>query len=314
VIVFDGDFVDRGAESIEVLCTLLLLKAQYPHRVYLLRGNHEATESLWESVTELFAALPIAARTNTAFIVHGGIPCANFDLDTDLASISYTDRSILKSTTVLPPIEGSNDANISSNAAVSVACCQGLELIQGLIWSDPDVNLHGSYKETKDNPRGCGVVFAPKVAQMFLEKNQLKYLVCGHQAVEQGVEVMNCGHGCSIITVFSTGLYPGGTGTNLGGILHLTDNGNYQIDSFQLKSKTKMNHANEEHHGAIETIQSLIVAHHRELAGSFHGIQDSSGYVTAYDWAQVLGKVLNLEDMPWRALRSTLLPSNAIGD
>jgi hypothetical protein len=35
-VVFDGDFVDRGPESLEVICILLLLKLAYPDHVYLL--------------------------------------------------------------------------------------------------------------------------------------------------------------------------------------------------------------------------------------------------------------------------------------
>jgi len=39
--VFNGDFVDRGAHSLEVIGLLLALKVSMPNRVWLVRGNHE---------------------------------------------------------------------------------------------------------------------------------------------------------------------------------------------------------------------------------------------------------------------------------
>jgi hypothetical protein len=39
--VFNGDFVDRGAHSLEVIGLLLALKVSMPNRIWLVRGNHE---------------------------------------------------------------------------------------------------------------------------------------------------------------------------------------------------------------------------------------------------------------------------------
>jgi hypothetical protein len=39
--VFNGDFVDRGVQDLEVVLLLLALKLCKPEAIFLIRGNHE---------------------------------------------------------------------------------------------------------------------------------------------------------------------------------------------------------------------------------------------------------------------------------
>jgi hypothetical protein len=42
--LFNGDMVDRGPMSFEIVIVLLAMKLASPNAVHILRGNHETTE------------------------------------------------------------------------------------------------------------------------------------------------------------------------------------------------------------------------------------------------------------------------------
>src|SRR4029079_17785317 len=42
ILIFLGDYVDRGKYSLEVLLSLCSIKSQFPNNMFMLRGNHEA--------------------------------------------------------------------------------------------------------------------------------------------------------------------------------------------------------------------------------------------------------------------------------
>lgn len=86
--VFNGDFVDRGANGVEVVLTLLALKVAHPDHVHLNRGNHEdelvatmygfqsevlakyGSEGVFDLFTLVFAQLPFAVVIEQyAFVV-----------------------------------------------------------------------------------------------------------------------------------------------------------------------------------------------------------------------------------------------------
>ncbi|KAA6377982.1 MAG: putative Serine/threonine-protein phosphatase 6 catalytic subunit [Streblomastix strix] len=187
--VFMGDYVDRGHYSLETLTYLLCLKAKYPDRIVLLRGNHE-TRSIsqsygffddcmkrygysypWIKCNEVFDALPIAALiSNEILCVHGGL---SPDIRT-LAQISMVPRR-----QEVPP--------------------QGA--LSDLMWSDPDTQV----LEWMMSQRGAGYLFGQKVTNEFNHINKLTLLCRAHQLVMEGY--MYSFPSESLVTVWSAPNY-----------------------------------------------------------------------------------------------------------
>ncbi|GAB4824812.1 Serine/threonine-protein phosphatase 5 [Ancistrocladus abbreviatus] len=185
--LFNGDFVDRGSFSVEVILTLFAFKCMCPSAVYLARGNHESksmnkiygfegevrsklNETFVELFAEVFCSLPLAYVINEKiFVVHGGL----FSVDgVKLDDIRAIDRFCE------PPEEG---------------------LMCELLWSDPQP-LPGR----GPSKRGVGLSFGPDVTKRFLADNNLDLVVRSHEVKDEGYQIEHDG---KLITVFSAPNY-----------------------------------------------------------------------------------------------------------
>lgn len=206
--LFLGDYVDRGAHSLETICLLLALKVEHPTHIHLIRGNHEASDinalfgfrleclerlgdldgiKAWQRLNDLFNWLPLAAVIEDRVIcMHGGI-------GRSITSVHQI-RSLQRPLTME----------------------EGGMVLMDLLWSDPTVN--DGVEGVQPSPRGPGLVtFGPDRVMEFCETNGLQMIVRAHECVMDGFERFAHGH---LITLFSATNYCG-TANNAGAILVL---------------------------------------------------------------------------------------------
>ncbi|KAK9806971.1 hypothetical protein WJX72_009035 [[Myrmecia] bisecta] len=185
--LFNGDFVDRGSFSLEVILTLLAFKVLYPQHMHLARGNHESkgmnkiygfegevkhkyNAIMADLFRETFCWLPLAhVLDGRVLVVHGGLFSQDEVTLDDLRRIDRYRE---------PPEEG---------------------LMCELLWSDPQASEGRS-----PSKRGVGVAFGPDVTRRFLAANKLDLLVRSHEVKDEGYEVDHDGY---CVTVFSAPNY-----------------------------------------------------------------------------------------------------------
>uniref|UniRef100_A0AC34FY39 Serine/threonine-protein phosphatase n=1 Tax=Panagrolaimus sp. ES5 TaxID=591445 RepID=A0AC34FY39_9BILA len=205
--LFLGDYVDRGAFSLETVTMLLAMKVRYPKHIYLLRGNHETRavnkmygffdeckrrfpddkkNELWTLYQHVFNCMPMSAIIGEKiFCTHGGI-------SEDLLSWKQFDR-IIRPTDITD-----------------------LGLLTDLVWADPC----NETKKYEMSPRGISMVFGQTAVEDFFSNLGIELIVRGHQAVQEGYE-FSADKRC--LTIFSAPAYCGEQ-DNLAGILAISKN------------------------------------------------------------------------------------------
>lgn len=189
LLVFLGDYVDRGDKQLETLLLVALLKKRYGENVITLRGNHEPPsflpvyphdypeilremygedgEKIYRVSREIFDLLPYAAVCEgVAAFLHGGIPVFSTEV------CGYDVKCIL-------------DADSSE------------KVLEEILWNDPIEDPDVDYMPS---PRGAGFLWGEVVTSMFIRKTGVKIVVRGHEPVWDGYKL---NHGMRVLTVFS---------------------------------------------------------------------------------------------------------------
>lgn len=185
ILLFLGDYGDRGIMSVEVYYTLLYLKSRYPDRLIMLKGNHEGPMDLpfyphdlpvmledkfgthatqiYLRLRELFDLMYIGVLLDGLMLVlHGGVPINLNSLD----DIAYAER--------MHPKRSSN--------------------LQEILWNDPR-EIQGY----RPSARGYGYYFGKDITEHALDIVGAKLLVRAHEPCK-GYKV---NHDGLVLTLFS---------------------------------------------------------------------------------------------------------------
>ncbi|XP_019610946.2 serine/threonine-protein phosphatase with EF-hands 1 [Rhinolophus sinicus] len=338
--IFNGDFVDRGNNSMEVLMILLVSFLVYPNDVHLNRGNHEDFlmnmrygftkeimckykihgKKILQILEEVYAWLPIGTIIDEeVLVIHGGISD-----DTDLNYLHCVNRNKMKSV-LMPPIRmrGGYGTELKKRKGdtllgvrtTSLSLSEDLaqnewEQVIDILWSDPR-RKKGCHPNTS---RGGGCYFGPDVTAKVLSKCKLKLLIRSHECKPEGYEICHDG---KVITVFSASNYYA-EGSNRGAYIKLSHGTPPRFFQYQVTeatcSRPLYQRVNTIESSAIRILKERIISRKTDLINDFQ-LQDrkKSGKLSLGQWAFSMENVLGL-NLPWRSLSSHLVTTDKDGN
>ncbi|KAH7913689.1 phosphoprotein phosphatase [Hygrophoropsis aurantiaca] len=235
-LLMNGDLVDRGSWSIEVILTAFSYKWLYPNRMYINRGNHEAKdmnrtygfegeakhkhgEQTYKLFAHVFTTLPLATLVSATqppltrspntilspeerkryFVVHGGL----FSKD----GVTLDDVRKINRIGCQPGQEG-------------LMCTF---LAPPLLWTDPQI-MPGR----GPSKRGVGIAFGPDVTRRWCTLNGVTGIIRSHEVRENGYAIEHDGL-CT--TVFSAPNYVDQVG-NKGAFIRIDSSGEQKYTQF----------------------------------------------------------------------------------
>jgi hypothetical protein len=188
-LIFLGDYVDRGSDSIGIIQTVTSLKTKYPDSTVLMRGNHEApiqfpfpshslsfelskefpnAKSLYEKILSIFELLTVVTLVEGSLIlVHGGLPISSPQRDSD-----YNTSKIL----------------LSSSA-----------VLEQILWNDPRDALEKD-SEWEKSRRAFGFHYSEVITKKWLDALGARVVIRGHEPC-RGIRIS---HSDRVITLFSS--------------------------------------------------------------------------------------------------------------
>ncbi|CAF4787321.1 unnamed protein product, partial [Rotaria socialis] len=322
--IFNGDFVDRGHNSVEVILLLMTSLVLYPSSVFLNRGNHEdimvtvrygfqneviqkysaRKGPIIDLFKDIFSWLPIYSYVETGaakiIIIHGGISDK-----INLKQINALTRNRYVSIEVPPESRGGGKRLTPEED-------NEYRQIQDLYWSDPDPQ--GRKGCRKNDDRNIATFFGADTTRDFLAKYNLSMIIRSHQVKPEGYEYT---HDRKVLTVFSASNYS--KGSNWGAIVRWDYNEpepwiiSYKTEPVEMGKLSFNKQVTLFEDPAYHSLAEKLMTNKNLLLKEFQNADtNQTNHLSLTAWSQIMSSVLQV-DLPWLVLRKKLVEEDEQG-
>lgn len=200
VLIFNGDYVDRGKTHLKIMERILVMKYLFPNHIFLLRGNHDGGKILEDGTIKLPYGIPNEDDNNMYFpkyleyliLKNKSLPkfflknyLDFFDTLSYIAIVNIENETIMAVHGGIPRPDNESEMHyhyinsLKDLTDESIVDEQGRTMCQNIMWSDP--YREGEYREKLGRYH-----YKQEHIDSFMEKFKVDFVIRGHEEAENG--------------------------------------------------------------------------------------------------------------------------------